>query len=81
MMMMMIRVMETGLGNGDNSGNAGNGSGNSGFNNGGNGNGDNTTALGNLPKTGVSAVLGASVIIMGVVSAVIYKKYNSYKDI
>lgn len=42
---------------------------------------DDTTAIGKLPQTGVSATIIISLIAVTIISMVIYKKYNSYKDI
>ena len=43
---------------------------------------DDTTANGNIPQTGVNAIIlvGISIIVMAVV-IIMYKKYNEYKDI
>lgn len=42
---------------------------------------DDTTATGKLPQTGVSATIIISLMAVTVISIIIYKKYNSYKDI
>ena len=42
---------------------------------------DDTTATSNLPQTGASATIIISLIALTIISIVIYKKYNSYKDI
>lgn len=42
---------------------------------------DDTTATGKLPQTGVSATIIISLMVVTVISIIIYKKYNSYKDI
>ena len=42
---------------------------------------DNTTAIGVLPKAGVSATVIISIIAIIIISIFIYKKYNNYKDI
>lgn len=42
---------------------------------------DDTTATGKLPQAGVSATIITSLIAVTIISIIIYKKYNSYKDI
>lgn len=42
---------------------------------------DDTTATGKLPQTGVSATIIISLMTVTIISIIIYKKYNSYKDI
>lgn len=42
---------------------------------------DDTTATGKLPQTGVSATIIISLMAVTVISIIIYKKYNTYKDI
>lgn len=42
---------------------------------------DDTTATGKLPQTGVSATIIISLMAVTIISIIIYKKYNSYKDI
>lgn len=42
---------------------------------------DNTLATGKLPQTGVSRTIIISLMAVTIISMLIYKKYNSYKDI
>lgn len=42
---------------------------------------DNTLATGKLPQTGVSSTIIISLMAVTIISIIIYKKYNSYKDI
>lgn len=42
---------------------------------------DNTTATGELPLTGISATIIICLIVTAIISIIIYKKYNSYRDI
>ena len=42
---------------------------------------DPTTATGKLPQTGVSATIIISLMAVTIISIIIYKKYNTYKDI
>ena len=42
---------------------------------------DNTISTGSLPYTGINVKILISIIIITVISIIIYKKYNSYKDV
>ena len=42
---------------------------------------DNTLATGKLPQTGVSSTIIISLMVVTIISIIIYKKYDSYKDI
>lgn len=42
---------------------------------------DDTIATGKLPQTGVSATIIISLMAVTIISIIIYKKYNTYKDI
>lgn len=42
---------------------------------------DNTLATGKLPQTGVSSTIIISLVVVTIISIIIYKKYDSYKDI